>query len=104
VREEAQRVESSLTLLLAALIAPAQHSTYVCLDETVFTLSASDEMAIVRFEDREYRLPRRRSAIAIKYATPQATLYLDGDFAAFVSDDRWPPGCRRMMGGERGSR
>ena len=96
-------MESSLTLLLAALIAPAQHSTYVCLDETVFTLSTSDEMAIVKFEDREFRLPRRRSAIAVKYATQQATLYLDGDFAAFVSDDRWPPGCRRVVGGERGS-
>jgi hypothetical protein len=97
-------VESSLTLLLAALIAPAEFSTYVCLDESVFAISASDEMAIVKFEDREYRLPRRRSTIAVKYATEQATLYLDGDFAAFVSDDRWPPGCRRADAGERGSR
>ena len=97
-------MESSLTLLLAALIAPAEVSTYVCLDESVFTISTSDEMAIVKFEDREFRLPRRRSAIAVKYATEQTTLYLDGDFAAFVSDDRWPPGCRRVVEGERGSR
>ena len=97
-------MESLLTLLAAALVAPAQVSTYSCLDDSVFTVTASDELATVKFEDREYRLPRRRSAIAVKYATEQATLYLDGDFAAFVSDDRWPPGCRRVVGGERGSR
>jgi hypothetical protein len=96
-------VESSLTLLAALLVGPAQFATYVCLDESVFTISTSDEMAIVKFEDREFRLPRRRSAIAVKYATEQTTLYLDGDFAAFVSDDRWPPGCRRVVEGERGA-
>jgi hypothetical protein len=85
----------ALTAMAVALAGPAQFSTYVCDDETVFTLSTSDEMAIVRFKDVEYRLPRRRSFIAIKYATERATLYLDGDLAAFVSDDRWPPGCRK---------
>ena len=97
-------MESLLTLLAAALVAPAQVSTYSCLDDSVFTVTALDEMATVTFEDREYRLPRRRSAIAVKYATEQTTLYLDGDFAAFVSDDRWPPGCRRVVAGEARSR
>jgi hypothetical protein len=89
-----------LTAMVMALAGPAQFSTYLCLDDSVFTLSTSDEMAIVRFNDGEYRLPRRRSAIAIKYATEQATLYLDGEFAAFVAEDRWPPGCHRVEGGE----
>ena len=97
-------MDVSLTAVALALTGSIQFSTYVCLDESVFTLSTSDEMAIVRFEDAEYRLPRRRSSIAVKYATEQATLYLDGDFAAFVSDDRWPPGCRRVVEGERGAR
>ena len=92
-------MEFSLTALAVALASPVQVSTYVCLDETSFTLSTTDEMAIIRFKDAEYRLPRRRSSIAIKYATKEATLYLDGDYAAFVSDDRWPPGCKRMEGG-----
>ena len=87
-------MEFSLTALAVALAGSVQFSTYVCLDNSVFTLSTSDEMAIVRFKDGEYRLPRRRSSIAIKYATKEATLYLDGDYAAFVSGDRWPPGCR----------
>ena len=98
----------SLTALAVALVGSApystsQISTYVCLDNSVFTLSASDELAIVRFKDGEYRLPRRQSALAVKYATDQATLYLDGDLAAFVSDDRWPPGCKRVEDGKRRS-
>ena len=73
-----------LTALAVALTNPVEFSTYICLDNTVFTLSTSDEMAIVHFKDGEYRLPRRRSALAIKYATEDATLYLDGQFAAFA--------------------
>jgi hypothetical protein len=94
-------VEFPLTILATALIGPAQFSTYVCLDDTVFTISTSDEMAIVRFKDGEYRLPRRRSSIAVKYATEVATLYLDGEFAAFVADDRPLPGCHKVKADER---
>ena len=93
----------SLTAVVVALIGSAQFSTYVCLDDSVFTLSTSDDMAIVRFKDGEYRLPRRGSAIAIKYATEQATLYLDGEFAAFVADDRPLPGCHKQESGEQRS-
>jgi len=94
-------VKVSLTALAVALIGWTQNSTYVCLDNSVFTLSASDEMAIVRFKDGEYRLPRRKSALAIKYATDQATLYLDGEFAAFVADDRPLPGCHKQEAAKR---
>jgi hypothetical protein len=89
-----------MTALAVALTNPVEVSTYVCLDNTVFTLSASDEMAIVRFKDGEYRLPRRRSAIAIKYATEDATLYLDDQFAAFAANDRPLPGCYKLESGE----
>ena len=63
-----------LTALVVALTNPVEFSTYICLDDTVFTLSTSDVMAIVRFKDGEYRLPRRRSALAIKYATEDLSL------------------------------
>ena len=96
-------VEAWLIGLVIALITPTEFSTYVCLDDTVFTLSTSDEMAIVRFKDGEYRLPRRRSTIAIKYATKDATLYLDGKFAAFAANDRPLPGCYKLEPGERRS-
>jgi hypothetical protein len=96
-------VKVCLTALAVALTNPIEFSTYICLDDTVFTLSTSDEMAIVRFKDGVYRLPRRRSAIAIKYATKDATLYLDGQFAAFVANDRPLPGCYKLESGERRS-
>ena len=80
--------------ILSALAAPATETrTYRCLDDTRFVLHLSEELAVVEFPDAQYRLPRRSSNIAIKYATEQATLYLDGDFAAFVANDRPLPGC-----------
>lgn len=89
-----------LAALAVALIHPAEFSTYLCLDNTVFTLSTSEGMAIVRFKDGEYRLPRRRSAIAVKYATEDATLYLDDKFAAFAANDRPLPGCYKLEPGQ----
>ena len=75
---------------------------YKCLDGSRFTLTASPTTAVVRFPDREYRLVRKSSALAVKYASARATLYLDGDFAAFVADDRPLPGCFKVVPGERG--
>jgi hypothetical protein len=87
----------ALSLILAAQMAAATGpQLYRCLDDTMFTLSLSQDQAIVRFKDGQYVLPRKQSAIALKYATPTATLYLDGDFAAFVADDRPLPGCTRV--------
>jgi hypothetical protein len=79
-----------------------QAVAYQCLDESRFTLIASPDLAIVQFADGEYRLRRRSSALAVKYASNTATLYLEGDFAAFVAEDRPLPGCYRVKTGERG--
>ena len=87
-----------LSLVVAIALGPTPPSSpvaYQCLDSG-FTLIASPSLAIVRFPDRDYRLPRRSSALAVKYASESATLYLDGDFAAFVADDRPLPGCIRV--------
>ena len=81
---------------LALATAVPDDRTYRCLDDTTFTLTLSSDQAIVRFKNGEYRLPRKPSSIATKYATGTATLYLDGDFAAFVADDRPLPGCTRV--------
>lgn len=85
-----------LGLFLAAQPGATETRTYQCFDESSFTLVLSPGEAVVRFRDGEYKLPRRSSAIAVKYATAKATLYLDGDFAAFVADDRPLPGCTRV--------
>ena len=85
-----------LLFLVAQGAVPGGPVTYRCLDDTMFTLSTSPTQAIVRFKNGEYRLPRRPSGIAVKYATRTATLYLDGDFAAFVAENRPLPGCFRV--------
>ena len=84
-------------MFLVSLAAPPVPAAveYRCLDETRFTLTASPTAAIVRFADGEYRLPRRPSSLAIKYQSKLATLYLDGEFAAFIAEDRPLPGCFR---------
>ena len=87
------------------LLAPAAFAgpvDYLCLDNSRFTLTASPTMAGVRFPDRDYVLQRRPSALAIRYASKEATLYLDGEFAAFVAEDRPLPGCTRVEPGKSG--
>lgn len=91
---------SSLAVLAITFAAP-EAVVYECLDGSRFTLTASPTQAVVRFADGEYQLPRKPSALAIKYSTETATLYLDGDFAAFVADDRPLPGCFKALPGER---
>jgi hypothetical protein len=86
---------TSVVLLALAPAAPTAPVAYRCLDNSKFTLIASPTLAIVKFADRDYRLPRRPSSLAIKYESKAATLYLDGDFAAFIADDRPLPGCYR---------
>lgn len=93
---------SSMVVVAFAPFAPLEAVAYQCLDDSKFMLIASPELAIVRFADGEYRLPRRSSALAVKYATETATLYLDGDFAAFVANDRPLPGCYKVKPRERG--
>jgi hypothetical protein len=91
--------------LAVALLVPAVETgpvDYLCLDNSRFTLTASPSVAVVRFPDRDYVLPRRPSALAVRYASKEATLYLDGKFAAFVAEDRPLPGCTRVETGERG--
>lgn len=93
-----------MSFLLSAALAQAiavVPTKYRCLDDTRFTLTMTTELAVVRFDDREYRLPKRQSAIAIKFASNEATLYLDGKFAAFIAEDRPLPGCFIEEGSQR---
>lgn len=91
----------SWLLVALAPSAPQQAVLYRCLDNTMFTLSASPTLAIVRFADAEYRLPRRPSSLTVKYGSKAATLFLDGNFAAFVAEDRPLPGCSKVKPGPR---
>lgn len=92
----------SSVAVLAFAAADAPPIAYECLDGSQFTLRASATEALVWFPDREYRLPRRPSSLAIKYESKAATLFLDGDFAAFIAEDRPLPGCYRRNPRKRG--
>lgn len=93
---------SSLAVPALALSVAPEPVLYECLDGSRFMLTASPTQAVVRFPDREYHLLRKPSALAVKYSTETATLYLDGDFAAFVAEDRPLPGCFKDPPAERG--
>lgn len=61
---------------------------FACASGAAFAVENSGTVAVVRFDDGSYRLQRRPSSIGEKFASPQATLIIDGDFAAFVAEDR----------------
>lgn len=61
-------------------------TTYRCVDGRTFTVQRGEETAEVGYFNERYRLPRRPSRLGIRYATEDATLIIDGDFAAFVTE------------------
>lgn len=80
-------------LLMVSAFGSSGPVDYQCLDGASFTLLTTEESAVVKFADREYRLVRRPSSLAIKYESSEATLYLENEIAAFVATDRPLPGC-----------
>lgn len=102
-----KRIGNSGAALLAALAvagcagprlsAPHQlaEARFVCEDAVSFGVRRSATAATVSFGDGDYRLERKRSSIGERFASPGATLIIDGDFAAFVAEDRLGlDGCR----------
>jgi hypothetical protein len=61
-------------------------ATFICADNRSFTVARNAEVATVFFDGAQYRLARRASSIGIKYASSDASLIVDGDFAAFVTE------------------
>lgn len=53
-----------------------------------FSVEQRGTAAVVRFGDGSYRLERKPSSIGERFASDDATLIIDGDFAAFVAEDR----------------
>jgi membrane-bound inhibitor of C-type lysozyme len=60
---------------------------YRCADGRTFTVDQQQRSAEVTYYDEHFRLPRRSSGVGIRYATPDATLIIDGDMAAFVTEN-----------------
>jgi hypothetical protein len=77
-------------LLLAACSAAATprmtSSVYRCQDGRSFSVDRNRNNALVRHSDERYNLSRKPSSLGVKYASTDATLIVDGQFAAFVTE------------------
>jgi membrane-bound inhibitor of C-type lysozyme len=86
----------SLLVLVAALAvggcaptkaaAATQVTRYRCAQNQVFTVNRNSEAAIVTYADEDYTLSRKPSSIGLRYASDRATLIIDDDYAAFVTE------------------
>lgn len=88
-------ISSGLLLTLATAcqtVAPARTETaglrFQCERGSAFSVENRGTTAMVRFDDGSYRLHRNPSSLGERFTSPEATLIIDGDFAAFVAKDR----------------
>lgn len=83
-------IKSAVIAVLGGCSASASpaaiNSVYQCSDGRIFSVARDDSRAAVYYEDERYSLSRRPSSIGLKYASPEATLIVDGAFAAFVTE------------------
>ena len=71
----------------AAKAAPGtQVARYKCAEDRSFTVDRNDRLAIVSYADENYLLTRKPSSLGLRYSSDVATLIIDHDFAAFVTD------------------
>lgn len=59
---------------------------YKCSDGRSFSVTESADAAKVDYFNEHFQLPRRPSGIGTRYASADATLIIDGDMAAFVTE------------------
>ena len=79
-------------LLLASSCASAEFplkspDVFRCRNGFELTVRYEHQFATVRTGGRSYALVRKPSNIGERFASSQATLIIDGNFAAFVADD-----------------
>jgi membrane-bound inhibitor of C-type lysozyme len=72
----------------SASVAEARPETiYRCADGRTFSVDLTTDSARVTYYDEQFRLPRRSSGIGSRYASPDATLIIDGEMAVFVTEN-----------------
>jgi membrane-bound inhibitor of C-type lysozyme len=64
---------------------PRQGIVYRCGDGRSFTVEQQARFATVEYAGARFQLPRRKSSIGTRYASPDATLIVDGESAVFVT-------------------
>lgn len=70
----------------AAAAPQVKSATYNCNAGRSFGVRSDDKHATIEYSGQRYSLPRRPSSIGYKYASPAATLIIDGDVAVFVTE------------------
>lgn len=86
----------AVSIGLTTIVTPAAagtatpHTSFACLDGIGFDVEQSDggKTAIVRTGSQDFTLKKNPSALGERYSSSEATLIIDGDFAAFVTDRR----------------
>ena len=87
-------------LLLSSSCASADYrrgsaDVFQCSDGSELTVQFQRRTATVLAGGHSYVLVRKSSNLGERFASPEATLIIDGDFAAFVADDlHGLQGCR----------
>ena len=59
---------------------------YRCPDGRAFTVERNPYEAVIQYADERYALSRRPVSTGIKYSSTEATLFIEGRFAAFASE------------------
>ena len=86
----------------AAPINAAATANFKCADSRILQVQYDAKRANVIAEGRPYALPRQASGLGMRYASPTATLIIDGNFAAFVADDLYDlRGCHSPFHGSQ---
>lgn len=65
---------------------PKVETTYRCSDGRTFKVLRDSYEADVDYANESYSLQRRPSSIGIRYGSTEASLILDGPYAAFVTE------------------
>jgi hypothetical protein len=74
-------------------------TTYRCSDGRTFGVVRDSYEADVAYANELYSLQRRPSSIGVRYASTEASLVVDGPYAAFVTETVVDlPECREWRG------
>ena len=64
----------------------AKVQVFHCAAGRTLVVHQAADVALVDYEGRQFELARRPSALAEKYSSGEATLFIDREFAAFVAE------------------
>lgn len=99
-KPRSQAVQDDQATGSAAVASPAAHTyVYTCSEDTRFTARFEPDMAILKFPDRELRLPQVVSGSGARYSDGKTTFWIKGDEATLETDGKTTLNCRGVAAG-----